>query len=154
MGDEDDSLRRMVGDYHVSQTIMWARASRRRLLEVRSRAEGSPDEVVDRYGELLLGLVSLESAVTAARHAVADHAPNLPKPSLPTQRHRHAISALRHIAAHEEEAIHEQGYFLIQIRGDAVVGSRGGRKYTLTFDEWLGIVEELETWSRTTAQTV
>jgi hypothetical protein len=148
------SIRRMAGDYHVIQTILWARAARRRLDEVIARTERDPDELVDRYGELLQGVLALESALIAAEHAVLDHAPNLPKPRLPTRRQRAAIKNLRHVAAHEETAIHEQDLFLIRIEGNSVVVRRGGRKHTLAFEEWRLIVDELELWARTTAQAV
>jgi len=152
--DEVASIRRMAGDYHVVQAILWARAARRRLDEVVNRTETDPEELVDRYGELLQGVVALESAVVAAEHAVLDHTPNLPMPGLPTRRQRAAIKALRHVAAHEETAIHEPGLFLFRIEGDSVVVRRGGRKHTLAFDEWRQIVDDLERWARTTAQTV
>ena len=40
------------------------------------------------------------------------------------------------------------------IEGDSVVVRRGGRKHRLAFDEWRQIVDDLERWARTTAQTV
>ena len=165
------------------QCLTWTLASRRRLEAVRATAAavegdvrgagGGPErggrEALERRGDLLLGIVALDQALTAARWiagAQAELAPGAPGgpviveqagqvagarsvSPVPLDRieaARQRVRAIRNLVVHLDDRLAASLPATLDIDAGGLRASQGRDESYLGFDEWAAWLDALETW--------
>jgi hypothetical protein len=131
-----------VAGFAAANCEVWARASRRNLERVQALAPR--EQRIDRLGDLWLGLIALEQALTAARYLVANDAPatsDLPIADL--DRRWWDVCEIRNAVVHMPGRIGTTGTFPDDLDLDGV---RAGDHW-LSFVEWTSLLDALEPWA-------
>lgn len=171
-------------DSRRAQCLTWVLASRARLAAALgdrlARAVGStagtaiPDagdrEALLLRGDLYLGIVALDQALTSARWAAgapaegsrgavvpargaarppvpSDAADDLPMPLAELEAARQRVRSVRNLIVHLDDRRAASLPAALDVDPAGVRASQGGAASSLTFDEWAGWLDALEAWA-------
>ncbi len=131
------------------QALLWARASERRLaaaIAMEDRGARAPG--LDRYGEWLQGLQALHSAIAAVR-SVMHRRPTTSSPLDPDGLDdlHVRVGEVRRIAATGVKRLGEAAEGPLRPSARALVAVDALREVRITFEEWQGSLDAIETWA-------
>jgi hypothetical protein len=131
------------------QALLWARASGRRLAAATAMDDRDGEaHALDRYGEWLQGLQALHSAIAAVR-SVRHRRPSTPPPVEPdvlADLHER-VGEVRRIAATGVKRLGDAPAAPLRPSDRALVAVDARREIRITFAEWQGALDAIETWA-------
>ncbi len=132
------------------QAVLWARASRRRLVAVADAPirELTGQELVDQVGDWLQGLQALHSSLAAVRSLIhIDANVGTPMDVARLDDLRRRVRDVRAVTASEMKRIGAPGAFLVRREGDRLVARVPAGSVALTFAEWGDALDLIESWA-------